>query len=347
MRYFIFNLVLIIIAVFFLAMKSSLVQSWEEEDYSTFIKFSHKLHIQDVGVECAACHYASKTSKNSSDNLLGDHESCKSCHEDKLSEECGFCHIDPENIVAIKNPVREITFSHEQHISKEIKCETCHENVAQVTYATSANLPVMTTCTNCHNQKKVAVQCETCHNDFAGLIPKDHLVGNFKKDHKRLTRVGELNVSCSTCHTESFCQNCHSGIELKSFGSYKDLMADPAPNVRIKDSPGESKLRQVHDLNYRFNHAVDARAKRLDCYSCHDQQTFCTECHQAGGNINQGKIRPKNHDEAGFKTIGKGSGGGLHAQLAKRDIESCMSCHDVEGADPVCMMCHTENGGVR
>jgi hypothetical protein len=49
--------------------------------------------------------------------------------------------------------------------------------------------------------------------------------------------------------------------------------------------------------------------------------------------------------EPGFKLFTKGSGGGLHAKLAERDIEYCASCHDVEGADPVCMMCHTEKIG--
>lgn len=347
MRYVIFNSILIIAAGLSLAMKEPFNRMSNDEDRSKLIKFTHKFHIQEAGAECEACHYAAKTSKLSSDNLLGDHQSCESCHEEKVSSECGFCHVDPENIVAIENPVRELTFSHENHTVKSIKCETCHEGLAQTVYATSANMPEMSTCTTCHTKTNISTECTACHTDFTGLIPKDHLGGNFKKDHKRLTRLGETNISCSTCHTENFCQDCHSGIELKGFSSYKDLMTEPSPRMPLKDSPRESKLRQVHELNYRFTHAIDARSKRLDCYSCHEQQTFCAECHQAGGNINQGKIRPKNHDETGFKTIGKMSGGGLHARLAKRDIESCMSCHDVEGADPVCMMCHTENGGVR
>ena len=90
---------------------------------------------------------------------------------------------------------------------------------------------------------------------------------------------------------------------------------------------------------------VYARSRRLDCGSCHEQSAFCAECHQTAGGLNQGKVKPLNHSEPGFKLFTKGSGGGSHAKLAERDIEYCASCHDVEGADPTCMMCHTEKIG--
>jgi c(7)-type cytochrome triheme protein len=348
MNKIVFSSIIIAVVIVSIAMKEPSNNGWKEIDHSKFIKFSHTFHVKETGVACADCHQAAKASKQSSDNLLGDHESCKSCHEDQLSNTCDFCHVDPENITAISNPEREVIFSHENHASKRnIGCETCHAGLNTVTYATSENMPSMSGCINCHTKEKASTECTTCHSDFAQLIPSDHLAGDYRKDHKHLTRLGEQNVSCSTCHSESFCQDCHTGIELKGFGTDKDLMADPYPRTPLRDTPREQKLQNVHNLNYRYTHGIDARSKAVDCYSCHDQSTFCTECHQAGGSITQDRIRPKNHDEPGFKTIGKGSGGGRHAELAERDIEYCMSCHDVEGKDPVCMMCHSENGGIR
>ena len=44
--------------------------------------------------------------------------------------------------------------------------------------------------------------------------------------------------------------------------------------------------------------------------------------------------------------IGVGSGGGDHARLARRDIERCAACHDVQGADPNCILCHTDPDGI-
>ena len=346
MKKLIFFSVIIVIVFISVAMKSPTPTRWDEKDHSKYIKFTHTFHLKDAGAECVDCHHTAKASKLSSDNLLGDHESCKSCHEDQLSNKCDFCHIDPDNIVAIPNPKRDLTFSHEQHASKQnIKCETCHADLESATYATSENMPSMTKCINCHTEKKAPVECAACHTNLVNLIPQDHLTGDFKKDHKRLTRIGEQSVSCASCHTDNFCQDCHTGVELRGFGSYKDLMADPYTRTPLRDSPREQKMQNIHNLNYRFTHGIDARSKAIDCYACHDQQTFCVECHQAGGNITQEKIRPKNHDEPGFKLIGKGSGGGKHAELAERDIEYCMSCHDVEGKDPVCMMCHTGKEG--
>lgn len=321
--------------------------AWISEDQEKLIKFSHILHVKDNGVECSVCHYSAAGSKLSSDNLIGDHESCKSCHDEQGANNCNFCHFDPDNIEPIENPKRDIIFSHAQHTIKSIDCNTCHCGLDEVKYATPANMPVMGNCIQCHEKKNVSKECGTCHTNFTGLIPKDHREGNFIKDHKHQTRIGSMHVRCSMCHNESYCQNCHAGIELQRFGGNKDLMADPSTQIQLKDSPNEMKLQQVHNLNYRYTHGIDAKSRKADCYVCHEQTTFCVECHQSGGNINQLKIKPMNHNMAGFKLFTKGSGGGRHAQLAKRDIEYCVSCHDVEGADPTCMMCHSENGGIR
>ena len=347
-RYVIFVLSLIAMAVTAVAMKEPLTQWQNEQDRSKAIKFSHAFHVKDQGIACEDCHIAAKGSKQSPDNLLGNHESCKSCHEEQLSGNCGFCHVDPENIIGFQNPERDLIFSHELHTTKQgFKCETCHNGLDSVTYATDKNMPSMTLCMTCHTDRKISMNCETCHQNFAALVPLDHLTGDFRKDHKKLTRLGVLDVSCATCHSENFCQDCHAGTELRRFGAMRDLMVDPSPRGSTKDSPKQLRLQQVHDLNYRFTHGIDAKARVLDCSSCHEQQTFCVTCHEVGGNITQQKIKPDNHNEPGFKTIGKGSGGGRHAELARRDIEYCMSCHDVAGKDPTCMMCHTENGGVR
>ena len=48
-----------------------------------------------------------------------------------------------------------------------------------------------------------------------------------------------------------------------------------------------------------------------------------------------------------FTTIGVGTGGGEHATLARRDIERCISCHDVQGADPTCITCHLDSDGIK
>lgn len=311
------------------------------------IKFSHQIHITDAGVECLACHPGAQTSKLSSDKLGSSHESCTTCHEDQINNDCAFCHTTPDNIVASPAAERDIIFAHDTHVAMAgMECKTCHAGIENVGLGSSLPLPAMATCNTCHNDRKVTNACEACHTDFVNFLPADHKESNFLRNHKEMTRLGALDASCQTCHTETFCQQCHQGAGLKGFAK-KDLTTEPRGKTSVRDGKDQMVLQNVHELNYRFTHGIDAKARQSDCASCHVQETFCAECHQAGGNITQLKFKPASHAVPGYTTLGFGTGGGLHAEEARRDLESCMSCHNVEGADPTCMTCHTETGRVR
>ncbi len=317
------------------------------EDHPSGIKFSHKTHIQDLGAECATCHPSSATSKFSADNLRSTHDQCTTCHEEQLTNDCAYCHTDPENIVARPAADREVIFSHEGHLAMTgVDCATCHKGLNEAGLSTAKHLPDMATCNTCHNDRKATNTCESCHTDFVTLIPTDHKRSDFLRTHRDEVRLGSMQASCQTCHSETFCQQCHQGAGLKAFRQ-KDVTVEPRPKTSTKDSPKRTTLQNVHELNYRFTHGIDARAKQSDCASCHSTETFCSTCHEAGGNVTQGVFKPKSHTVPGFTTLGRGTGGGLHAEEARRDIENCVSCHNVEGRDPSCMTCHTESGHVR
>jgi hypothetical protein len=194
-------------------------------------------------------------------------------------------------------------------------CLACHDKVSEKTFSASVHGGM--SCTDCH----------------AGITEIPH-------------KTPLPAVDCATCHTENFCQQCHGPVELKGFGR-KDLSGDPRPWTGPKDQPAQTTVQRVHDLNYRLTHGIDARSRQSDCATCHNVQEFCVECHQAGGNVNQFKFKPASHTLPGWTTLGTGSGGGLHAQEAQRDMESCVGCHDVPGQDPVCLTCHNANGQVR
>lgn len=326
-----------------------LAESTEGEDHpSSEIKFSHKLHIGEFGIECATCHPAVQSSKLSTDNLIGGHDQCITCHEEQIANTCGYCHTDPDNIEEVSPRTSDLYFSHEQHLGIEaVECKTCHAGIETLETANITLLPSMQTCYGCHNDRQATNTCEACHKDFVTLLPTDHKMSDFLHSHRQVGRVGGLAMDCQTCHKPTFCQQCHVDPELKGFVSGKDLMTEPDAKTSTKDSPEQMRLQFVHELNFRFTHGVDAKAKQMECESCHDRETFCAECHRAGGNISQDLFKPASHSVAGFVILGMGSGGGLHAEEARRDIESCVSCHDVEGRDPVCMTCHTATGGLR
>jgi len=346
-RYLIVALIIIAALVTAVARKSSAPAAWSENGDQKSIKFSHAFHVTEAGVACIDCHKGAATSTKASDNLRSGHDNCVGCHEEQINSACGYCHRDTTNIHAAPAPPRDIMFSHAAHTAmKGVECASCHPGLDKIEYAGPANMPAMTTCTTCHNNVRATSTCESCHTSFTNLIPRDHLLADFKKQHKQRSRLGELDVSCATCHTQNFCADCHAGASFIQFGR-SALMTEPSPrSSSSSDSPQQMNLQMAHSMNYRYTHGIDAKAKTSDCVSCHSTQNFCAECHAVGDNLTPGQT-PASHVSLGFTTVGVGSGGGRHAELARRDIESCSSCHDARGGDPVCITCHTDADGIR
>ena len=342
-------ILLVLTAALFTAVarRSAAPEAWPGNDDQKSLKFSHAFHVGEAGVACLDCHKGASTSTMASDNLRSTHDNCVTCHEEQVNTQCGYCHRDTLNIQSAVRPVRTIVFSHARHTAmKSVECQMCHAGLDKTEYAGPANMPPMTTCITCHDNAKATGTCESCHTSFTNLIPSDHLVADFRKEHKKLTRLGGLEVSCATCHTQNFCADCHGAAPLERFGR-SSLMSEPSPRSSSPtDGPKQMTLQMTHSMNYRYTHGIDARAKATDCYSCHNAQTFCEQCHAAGDNLTPG-MKPASHLAPGFTTFGVGSGGGRHAQLALRDIESCAACHDARGADPVCITCHIDPDGIK
>jgi hypothetical protein len=341
-RYLILSLTLLVGVIVALAMRETPVQAGQQEDRSKLIKFSHKYHLKEVGASCEDCHADAKASTISSDNLLSKQANCATCHEEQVKDNCTFCHIDEKNLAPFANPPRELIFSHAKHAGeRDVKCETCHQGLEEVDYASAANLPTMPTCSSCHDNRQAANICESCHTNFTSLLPKDHKVANFRKEHKHSVRVGSFDASCQSCHTQNFCQDCHDGANILSFPNRKDASTPQSAKSSADDTQRKMVLQNVHGLNYRFTHGIEAKGRVSDCYSCHSRETFCSACHAQGGIVQQG-FKPAWHLGTDFVSALPRLGGNRHAEYARRDIESCISCHDVQGKDPTCMLCHSK-----
>jgi hypothetical protein len=328
--------------------------SWSQEvagaqNQSNGVKFSHRFHVQEAGLACADCHTAAPTSTLASDTLFAKHENCQACHDDQLQTNCTFCHTsdDPTTYQASQVPQLSLMFSHEFHVQQQkVGCQTCHKGVEKAEIGVSMQLPEMAACNTCHNDVKASNACETCHTDLTALRPADHNRTDFVREHKFEARLS--TARCASCHTQESCIDCHNGIDLVNVEvSGKGLVSPHAPRVTANDRGQGMRLTKVHDLNFRFTHGIAAEGKTAECQTCHDQQTFCSTCHAAGGDVNQNKFEPETHRQPGFVTIGVGSGGGSHAALARRDIESCAACHDAQGADPACITCHMDSDGIK
>jgi Cytochrome c7 and related cytochrome c len=321
----------------------------ERYDNSKIIKFDHKLHVTDAGVKCEDCHKGAVSSASSKDNLNPKKENCTGCHDVKDQKTCNLCHYDGV-YKKLKSAKTELIFSHKVHVAGEKKaCLDCHQGLDKVKYSkeSAAGFPIMESCYSCHNTQKASGNCESCHSNLTGLTPKNHLSPNFLNEHRVVDASSGKN-NCMMCHSDNFCQACHSPVGFSGNNS-KDGFYAPYYSkegaVRT-DRTALQKLNTAHDLNYRFSHGLDANQKGYECKTCHEVQNFCAPCHQSGGELVTGMV-PTTHTMPNFTTLGVNTGGGLHSDLAKKDLESCQSCHDVEGRDPACIKCHFDNDGIK
>jgi c(7)-type cytochrome triheme protein len=314
------------------------------------VVFSHEVHKDKA--ECDACH-AAATSTSACDNLLPKPEACAACHEAK--DVRGYWSLKDEdpldrNYLTPKN--RQLYFSHAAHVGgQKLACAGCHAGIAT---EGMEPMPAMRKCAFCHNDGEAldsdltgatpalaANRCELCHVTLAGLMPDYHRSAGFQRLHGRWADKGADEGMCAACHAQSFCQTCHAPTnDVPAIGG--TAYYQPAwPRGEKMDDERMTSLQTMHSLTYRYTHGFEARAQSIRCQTCHEPETFCTPCHRNGYDAVGARIVPQSHQMAGFVTLGGSKALNRHAKLAEMDLESCATCHDVDGGDPVCAVCHS------
>jgi len=134
------------------------------------LAFSHVLHLDEVGLECADCHlYVTSGERTIVPNI----QSCADCHFEAITESDNEArlveHIESEQLIPWKQVYSvpdHVYFSHRRHTAAgEIECETCHGPVAQrAEPLTRALVPItMTACMDCHDLSGASNDCIVCH----------------------------------------------------------------------------------------------------------------------------------------------------------------------------------------
>jgi len=278
------------------------------------VMFNHAAHIGDRGVECQTCHNVAQSTSAQDHNIPG-HDVCSQCHSvENAPQDCRLFHKNPENPTGVALPHQELIFSHKGHLGSDLSnevCLGCHHKVNKTRGPLkSDNFPAMQTCFKCHDDAKAPATCEICHTKPAEVRKLMHPT-DYKHSHKFDANANDRK-KCQPCHqAETFCSDCHAGDNLTG---------------------------SVHDLNYRFNHSLDAKGKEVQCQSCHDKEAFCVPCHQQEGNI------PQSHQTANWNPRTNPS---THAQEAQRDMESCAACHDEPASTCAQPGCHWDGDGIR
>ncbi len=229
-----------------------------------------------------------------------------------------------------------LIFSHDRHAEREDGCDYCHRE-DEGGPAAPRTLG-MDECFRCHEGRRGVQDCAICHSDTRVLPPADHEL-DWPEGHGVQARVDEQ--ACVSCHNRDHCQECHeSAVPLAATSGAGELFLPYGPQVAAEGLGVE----RAHEIDYRYTHPLDAAGKESDCFTCHRYESFCTECHAPEDDPE--KFRPLWHGGPGWGAVAGavGSGGGRHAEMARRDMELCAACHEVGigGADPRCLECHRD-----
>jgi hypothetical protein len=120
--------------------------------------------------------------------------------------------------------------------------------------ALGAGRPV---CSECHGT-------EAMKGNLKSYASLDH-TATFVKEHR--IAAGQDSATCATCHSQSFCADCHGG---------KTVMK---PSAKLGNRPD----REIpHRGNYLSMHRIEGKADPTSCFKCHGRANNekCMTCHK-------------------------------------------------------------------
>jgi hypothetical protein len=255
------------------------------------LAFSHRLHVQEEGLDCVSCHEDLGRSDQPGLPVL---EGCLVCHEgidEEKPPERQIASLFDDQAFRAAHASKlsgELVFSHQLHVASIEDCGACHRGIEENEHVDADIGLKMAACVECHHERSVSDACETCHREITSAWAPDSHHQNWRRRHGPVVR-SESSVTaddCSMCHTESLCVGCHL------------------------DTPPED-----HDNFFRRRgHGIQASMDRDRCSVCHRSDS-CNRCHE--------EVRPDSH--------GGNWGGtqSVHCLTCHFPLsgESCAVCH--------------------
>ncbi len=165
------------------------------------VPFSHKHHVQGIGIDCRYCH--TSVEKAASAGIPAT-ETCMSCHSQIWSDS------------PMLEPVREsyrsgkslewtrvhdlpqyVYFNHSIHVNKGMGCTACHGQVDQMPLMWQENTLFMEWCLDCHRapEKFIRPKDKVFAMDYKPAEPQEVLGARLVSEYK----VRKL-TDCAVCH---------------------------------------------------------------------------------------------------------------------------------------------------
>lgn len=167
------------------------------------IPFSHKHHVEELGIDCRYCHGAVEETAHAGVPAT---EVCMSCHSQVWTNSPLLKPVRDsyaENKPVIWNKVNDLPdfvyFNHSIHIAKGIGCNSCHAGIDQMHLTYKSQPFSMAFCLDCHrNPEKYIRPKEEVFNMKYRYPPNQQEKG---EELVRLYNIHKEQLDdCWTCH---------------------------------------------------------------------------------------------------------------------------------------------------
>lgn len=189
------------------------------------VPFSHKLHVDELGMDCRVCH---TTVEDAAVAAVPQTEVCISCHnpeEDvagvrKDSDQLGpvfesWATGRPVQWVRVHDLPEHVFFDHSAHINKGVSCVECHGRVDKMEVVEQVEPMSMAWCLDCHRDPEQSLRPPDASVTDLGWDPREHPLAESGDTREQAQRriAQEMGLkdrynihdrvfmeSCSTCH---------------------------------------------------------------------------------------------------------------------------------------------------
>jgi len=237
------------------------------------VPFSHKHHVEGLGLQCQYCHV---TVEKSSYAGIPPTKTCMNCHAQiwtnaQLLEPVRNSWATGQSIVWTK--VHDLPdfvfFNHSIHVNKGIGCATCHGRVDQMPLMYEQNTLQMEWCLNCHRNPAKNLRPTTEIYNMAWEEPRE--------DHPVWCAVGEEKTGIPTAQSV----NCvtrdpgSAATQMASLDMPGTGLKGVAPQVAAAQVPATLTYQKFTDQD-QLGHFL------LKNYDIHDARhlTSCDTCHR-------------------------------------------------------------------
>ncbi len=145
-------------------MKDYLVRGYAPEQP---IKYSHKLHVETLGIECQYCHSGVAKSPYAT---LPAVETCMGCHKHVKTDSPEIKKLakhyeekTPVEWEPVNNLPEHVNFNHQRHIKAGVSCQNCHGLVQKMEVVEKVSSLKMGFCISCHRENGASIDCGVCH----------------------------------------------------------------------------------------------------------------------------------------------------------------------------------------